>query len=392
MASSFGRRRTVTRRVIAHLPAQSLGVFARLSERARRGVVLIAATLAGLAFASHTQAHIYWTSGKAIGRANLDGTNATTSLIAAISRPGSLDVTVDAAHIYWADFRGGKIGRANLDGTSVERNFMADIGKPAGVAVDESRVYWADEFAGTIGRANLDGTDVEKDFITGAGSPYGPALDAAHIYWADLGRGNIGRANLDGTGVDPAFIRGAGLPGSVEVDAGHVYWSNLGGDTIGRANLDGSGADKKFMTDVGGPSDLEVDATHIYWGDYLGDTIARANLDGSDVQMKFITRVRFPGGLAIDPLYTVDATRPKTKITEGAPDRTSRTTVTFNFTSSEPNSTFQCKLDRKPYERCKSPKTVNRLADGKHKFKVRAVDAAGNVDPSPAEDNFRVIE
>ena len=28
---------------------------------------------------------------------------------------------------------------------------------------------------------------------------------------------------------------------------------------------------------------------------------------------------------------------------------------------------------------------------GKHKFKVRAIDAAGNTDPSPAKDKFKVV-
>ena len=38
-----------------------------------------------------------------------------------------------------------------------------------------------------------------------------------------------------------------------------------------------------------------------------------------------------------------------------------------------------------------SPKKVKHLDEGKHKFKVRAVDGAGNVDPTAAKDKFKVV-
>jgi hypothetical protein len=57
--------------------------------------------------------------------------------------------------------------------------------------------------------------------------------------------------------------------------------------------------------------------------------------------------------------------------------------------SSEPGARFECKLDRRPYAACSSPKTLKLKVD-KHVFRVRAVDAAGNVDPSPAMAVIRV--
>jgi hypothetical protein len=57
-------------------------------------------------------------------------------------------------------------------------------------------------------------------------------------------------------------------------------------------------------------------------------------------------------------------------------------TPTFQFTSNEPGSTFQCKFDAKPLVACTSPytpKTV--LTGGHHTFYVRAIDAPGNVSP-----------
>jgi hypothetical protein len=86
-----------------------------------------------------------------------------------------------------------------------------------------------------------------------------------------------------------------------------------------------------------------------------------------------------------------DCTPPETEITKGAPNKTDKTKLKFKFTSSEPDSTFECKLDKKAFKACDSPRKVKRLDEGKHKFKVRAIDAAGNVDPSAARDKFKVV-
>jgi hypothetical protein len=66
-------------------------------------------------------------------------------------------------------------------------------------------------------------------------------------------------------------------------------------------------------------------------------------------------------------------------------------TAKFKFVSSEAGSTFQCKLDKKPFKPCRSPKKYKHLKPGKHVFEVRAIDAAGNRDKSPATRRFRVL-
>ena len=86
-----------------------------------------------------------------------------------------------------------------------------------------------------------------------------------------------------------------------------------------------------------------------------------------------------------------DITPPETKILKGPPKKTHKTTVKFKFSSSEAGSTFQCKLDKKPFKKCVSPKKYKKLKPGKHVFKVRAIDKAGNVDPTPAKRKFTVL-
>jgi lysophospholipase L1-like esterase len=84
-----------------------------------------------------------------------------------------------------------------------------------------------------------------------------------------------------------------------------------------------------------------------------------------------------------------DTDAPETTITKGLPETTHKHHASFKFRSDETGSDFQCKLDKQPFKRCTSPEKV-RLEVGRHKFAVRAIDAAGNVDPTPATDKFKV--
>jgi large repetitive protein len=74
----------------------------------------------------------------------------------------------------------------------------------------------------------------------------------------------------------------------------------------------------------------------------------------------------------------------------GAPPATTTSkSATFTFTGSDNVSsagqlTFECALDAGGYSSCLSPKDYTDLALGAHSFRVRAKDAAGNFDASPA--------
>ena len=92
------------------------------------------------------------------------------------------------------------------------------------------------------------------------------------------------------------------------------------------------------------------------------------------------------------PTPAPDTTAPETKIDKGPGKKKSLTRgkASFRFSSSEVGSSFECKLDRKKFKPCQSPAKLKRLKRGKHLFLVRAIDAAGNVDASPASARFKV--
>jgi hypothetical protein len=87
---------------------------------------------------------------------------------------------------------------------------------------------------------------------------------------------------------------------------------------------------------------------------------------------------------------TVDTTPPDTTIDSGPSGTITGTTATFEF-SSEPGAHFQCRMDNSAFAACSSPRTYSGLAAGTHTFRVRAIDGAGNPDPTPATRTFTVV-
>ena len=85
-----------------------------------------------------------------------------------------------------------------------------------------------------------------------------------------------------------------------------------------------------------------------------------------------------------------DEDPPETQIIKAPVDEGTKRRVRFRFTSDEPGATFECKLDKKPFKSCTSPANY-KAGEGKHKFMVRAIDAAGNVDPTADKDKFKIV-
>ncbi len=90
------------------------------------------------------------------------------------------------------------------------------------------------------------------------------------------------------------------------------------------------------------------------------------------------------------PPPPADTTAPETTISSGPAASTEATTAGFSFTASEAGSTFACKLDAGSWAGCSSPRAYSALAVGAHQFSVRATDAAGNTDSTPASEEWTV--
>jgi dienelactone hydrolase len=90
--------------------------------------------------------------------------------------------------------------------------------------------------------------------------------------------------------------------------------------------------------------------------------------------------------------YEHDDVAPETRIDSGPQGRTKQRTATFRFSSPDGDAeAFECSLDAAESKLCSSPVRFDRLRQGSHAFRVRAVDRAGNRDSSPARRSFTVV-
>ena len=85
-----------------------------------------------------------------------------------------------------------------------------------------------------------------------------------------------------------------------------------------------------------------------------------------------------------------DGTPPETTIESGPAEVESSRSAAFAFSTDENGSTFECRLDLGAYKPCTSPKGYAGLADGAHRLDIRAVDLAGDRDPTPAVRHWTV--
>lgn len=68
-----------------------------------------------------------------------------------------------------------------------------------------------------------------------------------------------------------------------------------------------------------------------------------------------------------------------------------RDTSIYEFSSNEPSSTFECSFNGSAYEPCVSPYTTPALVEGDNIFRVRSIDAAGNIEDLPASDTWNMV-
>lgn len=167
-------------------------------------------------------------------------------------------------------------------------------------------------------------------------------------------------------GLDPVLKDNGGATPTHALLAGSV--------AIDRGNSFGSGVDQRGLPR---PSDFPA----------IGN---KEGGDGADIGAFEVQAPAASGGAPVlvseEP---ADRTPPNTRIVSGPARVTFKREAKFRFASTEGQSSFQCKLDRKRWRGCRNP-FKRAVKPGKHLFKVRAIDRFGNVDPTPARFGWRV--
>ena len=90
--------------------------------------------------------------------------------------------------------------------------------------------------------------------------------------------------------------------------------------------------------------------------------------------------------------FTVASPAPDTMLRRETPRSapTRETDASFTFTSTKPDSRFECRLDGGAWAPCPSSHIVVGLGDGGHELQARAVSPAGIPDPEPAVDTWEI--
>jgi hypothetical protein len=248
------------------------------------------------------------------------------------------------------------------DATSTKQNVssatglmvMASSGTVVGTGGTGSGYYWhnimdlgaADTVAPTVGGVvPADGT-TEAAATSNVEATFSEAMDPATISGSTFTLAKQGSSqSVTATVSYDAAAKKATLDPSTELDPGATYAATVKGGFVGVKDL------------AGNP--LVVDKS---WS--------------------FST--------AAAPLPPIDITAPETAIDSGPSGTINVADATFTFSASEAGASFECSLDGEAYAACTSPRSYINLSDGSHALQVRATDAAGNTDTTPANYTWAV--
>ena len=199
------------------------------------------------------------------------------------------------------------------------------------------------EVRATDGAGNTDPTPASRTWTADTIAPSAPTITSP----ADGAKTNATTVTVSGT---------AEANSTVEVLDGAV--------SAGTATADGAGAWSETLTELtDGGHTLTARATD-----------AAANTSSASA------------GVTV----AVDTAAPETTIDSGPSGTTSSSSATFEFSSTEAGSTFECSLDGAPFAACESPKTYSGLGETTHTLEVRSSDGVGNADATPATRSWTV--
>lgn len=328
----------------------------------------------------------------------------TTTSVVLLGNEGNDNLSGDLTEDALVDGPGNDVVRAWAGDDAVPNNEGTDQ-LEAGVGEDlfiSDAVCNGDVLDGGDGRDNANwaqfGTAVTIDMAAGAAGLVGPQGQAQCPSAALLTR-LVGLEDIEGTSLADVML-GDGGPNQLLGRLGADTYFAAGGDDTILANSGTPIPDPDPTIDCGdGWDTAQIDFPQ------NGPDAVPANCES--VQERAPNSFR-PPDTPLDPNPPTattstlpklkrpprpDVKAPQTRITGHPPARiwTKRATrqVSFRFAANERRVSFRCRLDRKPFRPCGSPRAY-RVRVGRHVVRVYAIDVAGNRDRTPATFSFRV--
>lgn len=313
---------------------------------------------------------------------------------------------------------GTRVDTGSLDSSGDQRIVDAPLGETGapwdGPPLDTRRV----DAPGEAGSLPTDATDTPLG-AGGAGGSDGPGTDDS------AGGGTSGGGGI-ATGGAPGGGGAIGPDGAAGADAGgdsalgSTGGSGTGGSGTGGAGTGGAGTGG---TGTGGTPPVTTIATHpanptndqtgdftftnssagvtykcrIDTGTYVTCTASYTTPALADGSHTLTVQATDSGGVAEanPPSYTwvIDTVPPNTAISThpASPALASASSFTFSATGETLAVTYECKLDSGGFTECPASYVAPALANGVHTLSVRAKDAAGNTDATPATHTWEVV-
>ena len=253
----------------------------------------------------------------------------------------------------------------------IDPNTTVDSGPTGTIATRAADLTFSSAATGATFECSLDG------------SPYAACTTPASF--TDLGEGlhtfrvrAVAAGNTDQTPASQSWT----------VDA----FPNLSIDSEPAAETSETSATFAFSVSEDGATVAPRTDCKLDGGDYRPCSSPITYNDLDDGQHMFSLRATdaFDKQTLVTRTWTIDAVGSNTLIDPTPPARTASTSVTIDFNSPDAAATFECASDGAAFSSCTSPVTLSNLSQGPHRFRVRAIDGAGIVDPTPATASFVV--
>jgi hypothetical protein len=283
---------------------------------------------------------------------------------------------------------------ATVNGQSRKRAFMLNLGSTATLSTWHAPRFDVD-CAGLTLRISAQGVDFSPDgtyfVIVATGGPTGTSgvCDAAARFETANVSATAAPTWINWTGGDTLYS--VAVTGPAVYVGGHQRWLDnpQGHDSAGPGAVERPGIGA--IDPVTGkalawnPTKSREHGTTVLFATSRGLWVGS---DGTRFGREDHAGIGF-APLDLGP--TPDTTRPDTFIHSGPSGSVFATSATFSFSATE-SSTFQCRLDGGAFAPCTSPTSYANLTVGPHTVQVAATDGSFNVDASPAQRSWTVLD
>ncbi|MEZ5270336.1 MAG: Ig-like domain repeat protein [Microthrixaceae bacterium] len=149
--------------------------------------------------------------------------------------------------------------------------------------------------------------------------------------------------------------------------------------------------DAVLTFDANEPATFECQLNDSAWTNCNSRTVTYAGLPDDSYTFN-VRATDLAGNLGeIAARSWVLGTDPPETVIDSGPDALVNTSdATITFSSPDAGVTYECRLGAEDFAPCNSPRTFNGLGDDSYTFAVRAVNAGGLADPTPASTTWTV--